>query len=335
MKLSDFDYQLPPELIARYPLEKRSASRLLCLDRKRGGQEHRVFSDLPDLLLPGDLLVCNDTRVIPARLFGKKPTGGRVEILIERILDTHRVLAHVRGGKSINKIHLGESILEVTGRAGELFELTSAEARPVSEVIEQLGEIPLPPYLHRTPDESDLSRYQTVFAEHRGSVAAPTAGLHFDEILLDAIQTKGVKIAHVTLHIGAGTFAPVRTDDIREHTMHSERIEVSPAVCDAIMATRKQGGRVIAVGTTALRSLESVSQSGEPRPFAGDTSIFIWPGYGFKCVDALITNFHLPRSTLLMLVSAFAGHKQILDAYAEAIAEKYRFYSYGDAMMIS
>lgn len=338
MKLTDFDYTLPPERIARYPTEQRSGSRLLCLDRRTGERTHRCFSDLPSLLAPNDLLVLNDTRVIPARLWGRKPTGGRLEILVERILDERRLLAHIRGGKSLRKkspIHLGNAVLEVGDRSGALFELVLREpARPVSDLIDELGSLPLPPYLQRLPDATDPVRYQTVFARQKGAVAAPTAGLHFDEALLQILRERGIRMTFVTLHIGAGTFAPVRTEDIREHAMHAERIEVASSVCEAIHATRQRGGRVIAVGTTTLRSLETVSVTGQPLPFSGDTSIFIYPGHVFRGADMLLTNFHLPRSTLLMLVSAFAGRENILSAYAEAIKEQYRFFSYGDAMLI-
>ncbi|HSW93583.1 MAG TPA: tRNA preQ1(34) S-adenosylmethionine ribosyltransferase-isomerase QueA [Gammaproteobacteria bacterium] len=339
MRLSDFNYDLPPELIARYPLEKRSASRLLCLNSETGVITHRQFTDLLDLLSPNDLLVCNNTKVIPARLFGMKKTGGRIEMLVERILDEHRVLAHIRASKSPkpgSEILFSEKVFfEVVGRQQDLFELRCKDPRPVMDVLEQLGEIPLPPYFHRKPEESDKVRYQTIYAEHKGSVAAPTAGLHFDQELFEKIKAKGVEIAYVTLHIGAGTFAPVRVDDITQHKMHAETIEVSEKMCEKIRATKARGGRVIAVGTTACRSLETASLSGAIQPFSGDTTIFIYPGFQFRCVDALVTNLHLPGSTLLMLVSALGGYENIMAAYREAVHRRYRFFSYGDAMFIA
>lgn len=338
MQLSDFDYDLPPELIARYPLDKRSASRLLCLDKQSGVITHRQFIDLPELISPNDLFVCNNTEVIPARLFGTKETGGRIEMLVERILDQHRVLAHIRASKSPKPqtvLSFADNIrFEVLGRVDDLFELRCLDERPVLHVLEAIGEIPLPHYFRRAPEESDKTRYQTIYAEHKGSVAAPTAGLHFDHELFQVLKKKGIGIAYVTLHIGAGTFAPVRVDDITQHKMHSEHVEVSASVCEQIKATRARGGRVIAVGTTAARSLETASLSGDLKPFSGDTDIFIYPGFTFKCVDALVTNLHLPGSTLLMLVSALGGYENIMHAYHEAISERYRFFSYGDAMLI-
>ena len=339
MQLSDFNYDLPDELIARYPLEKRSASRLLCLDILTGNIIHRQFSDLLELLAPNDLLVCNNTQVISARLFGTKETGGRVEMLVERILDEHRVLAHLRASKSPKTgsiiLFAGDVKFEMLRRHDDLFELRCLDSRSVLDVLEAIGEIPLPPYFHRAPEESDKERYQTIYAEHKGSVAAPTAGLHFDHELFQKIKAKGVQIAYVTLHIGAGTFAPVRIDDITQHKMHAEYIDVSAELCEQIRAVKARGGRVIAVGTTAARSLETASLCGEIQPYSGDTDIFIYPGFEFKCVDALITNLHLPGSTLLMLVSALAGYEHIMAAYREAVRERYRFFSYGDAMFIS
>lgn len=339
MRVTDFDYELPDELIARYPLPERSASRLLCLQRNTGVITHRKFSDLLELIEPNDLLVCNNTQVIAARLLGQKSSGGRVEMLVERVLDQHRVLAHVRASKSPKP---GSMVLfdqgvqfEMLGRQDDLFELRCLDARSVMEVIEQIGQIPIPPYFQRAADETDKTRYQTIYAQHKGSVAAPTAGLHFDDELFAKLQQKGVEIGYVTLHIGAGTFAPVRVDDITQHKMHAEAINVSAELCEKVRATKARGGRVIAVGTTAARCLETASQSGEIKPFTGETSIFIYPGCEFRCVDALITNLHLPGSTLLMLVSALAGHEAIMNAYKVAVAEKYRFFSYGDAMFIS
>ncbi len=337
MRLSDFSYELPPELIARYPLAERSASRLLHLNKDTGEIIHRQFSDIVELLQPNDLLVCNNTRVIPARLFGHKASGGKVEMLIERILDDVRVLAHVRASKSPKPgaiITFAEGVeFEMLGRQQDLFELRCVSG-PVLHVIEKIGEIPLPPYFHRSPEESDKTRYQTVFAQHKGSVAAPTAGLHFDESTMAALIAKGVSIVYVTLHIGAGTFAPVRIDDITQHHMHAEYLEVSQDVCDAVKQTKVCGGRVVAVGTTSVRSLECASASGELQPYRGDTSIFIYPGYQFKSIDALITNLHLPESTLLMLVSALGGYENVMRAYQQAVQERYRFFSYGDAMFV-
>lgn len=337
MHLNDFHFDLPAELIARYPLAKRSASRLLCLDKETEGFVHRSFYELIDLISPGDLLVFNDTKVIPARLFGKKKTGGNVEILVEKILDDHRVLAQVRASKSPRigeTIYFAEDIcLEVVGRQQQFYELSyPAPDRTILELIEAIGQIPLPPYMHRVPDEHDQERYQTVYAKLKGSVAAPTAGLHFDEALLGELKDKQVEMGYLTLHIGAGTFAPVRVDNILEHKMHAEYLEVSKALCEKIIATKKQGKRVIAVGTTSLRALETASQTGVLAPYQGETNIFIYPGYAFQCVDALITNLHLPCSSLLMLVSAFSGHSKVMRAYQEAVKHSYRFYSYGDAM---
>jgi S-adenosylmethionine:tRNA ribosyltransferase-isomerase len=338
MQLSEFHYNLPPELIARYPLEKRSASRLLCLDSKIGQISHRLFTDLLDLISSKDLLVFNNTRVIAARLMGQKESGGKIEMLVERVLDDHRVLAHVRASKSPKPksfLLFADNIrFEVLGRQDDLFELRCEDKRSVLEVIESIGQIPLPPYLHRTPEDSDKERYQTIYAQHKGSVAAPTAGLHFDDETMSRIREKGIDIGYVTLHVGAGTFAPVRVDDIKNHHMHAEYLVLTEELCEQVRKTKERGGRVIAIGTTSARSLETASQSGSIAPFNGDTTIFIYPGYEFKCVDALLTNLHLPASTLLMLVSALAGHENIMRAYEEAVAEKYRFFSYGDAMFI-
>lgn len=338
MNISDFDYSLPDEQIARYPTDVRSQSRLLALGRTSGCIGHHVFHELPSLLQPGDLLVCNDTRVIPARLFGHKATGGRIEIFVERVLDNHRVVAHVKGGRSLkpqSTVRVGDVDFEMMGRVDDLFELRCISDVPVSEVIDRLGDIPLPHYMSRAVEQSDHERYQTVFASAKGSVAAPTAGLHFDELILQKLRDKNIRIETVTLHIGAGTFAPVRTEDIRQHTMHSEYVHVPESVCQAVYEAKASGGRVIAVGTTAARSLETAAASGQLTPFSGDTTLFMYPGKQFHCIDALITNFHLPRSTLLMLVSAFAGRENVLRAYQTAIEQKYRFFSYGDAMFIA
>jgi S-adenosylmethionine:tRNA ribosyltransferase-isomerase len=338
MKLQDFEYELPSELIARYPLEKRSASRLLCLNSETGAIVHRQFADLIELISPNDLLVCNNTQVIAARLMGHKQSGGKIEMLVERVLDEHRVLAHIRASKSPKPqsllIFQNKITFEVIQRHDDLFELRCHDPRPVLDVIEDIGQIPLPPYFHRQPEESDKERYQTIYAAHKGSVAAPTAGLHFDHDLFKQLKAKNVAIAYVTLHIGAGTFAPVRVENITEHRMHAEYIVVSPEVCEQVKKTKACGGRIIAVGTTAARSLETASRSGQIQPFTGDTDIFIYPGFQFNCVDALITNLHLPGSTLLMLVSALGGYENIKYAYQAAVEERYRFFSYGDAMFV-
>ncbi len=338
MHLSDFHFHLPPELIARYPLEKRSASRLLQVG-PQGELKHRQFTDLLELLSDKDLLVFNNSKVIPARLKGQKETGGKVEILVERILDDKQILAHLRASKSPaldSYLHFGETLrFRVLGRQQNLFILQCDSEGPVLSWIERLGEIPLPPYLHRGAEETDKERYQTIYAKDKGSVAAPTAGLHFDQPLFDQIHAKGIQSAFLTLHVGAGTFLPVRTTNILEHHMHPEYVEIGEALCEKVKRTRDAGGRIIAIGTTTARSLETASQSGELRPYAGDTSLFIYPGYDFRCVDLLLTNFHLPESTLLMLVCALGGQENILRAYQEAVNEKYRFYSYGDAMLVA
>lgn len=339
MNLTDFHYELPEQRIAHYPLSSRSASRLLCLDSQRGVTEHRQFADLLSLLLPNDLLIFNNTRVIAARLLGHKETGGRVEVLVERILDEKRILAQLRVSKKPKAgsllVFSLEIAFEVHSRQGDLFELHCRDERPVLDVIETIGQIPIPPYFQRNPDENDKERYQTIYAEHKGSVAAPTAGLHFDDNLFKQLQNNNIELGYVTLHIGAGTFASVRVDDITKHRMHSEYINVSATICEQIKKTKAQGGRVIAVGTTTARSLETASRAGEIQPFLGDTNIFIYPGFQFHCVDVLITNFHLPCSTLLMLVSAFGGHANVMTAYREAVQKEYRFFSYGDAMWVS
>ena len=337
MKRSDFQFDLPDELIAQFPPENRGDSRLLCVNGASGEIADRHFSDLPDLLNADDLLVFNDTRVMKARLHGQKESGGKVEILIERMQDDHRALAHVRASKSPKpggRLVIGDTIIDVTGREESLFQL---ESRMVSfrELMEKYGHVPLPPYIAREDAAADAERYQTVYAEKEGAVAAPTAGLHFTPQMLERIADKGVEFARVTLHVGAGTFQPVRVDSLEDHVMHSEWLEVTPEVCEQVAATRKRGGRVVAVGTTSVRALESASASGVLKPFVGDTRLFITPGYRFRSVDALITNFHLPESTLLMLVSAFGGYENMMNAYRHAVAEKYRFFSYGDAMFIT
>jgi S-adenosylmethionine:tRNA ribosyltransferase-isomerase len=337
LKRSDFHFDLPPELIAQQPLARRSDSRLLHLDRASSALRDCCMRDLPTLLRAGDLLVFNNTKVLPARLFATKPTGGRVEILVERMLDETRCLAQVRASKtpkpgSVLLLEDG-SELEVQGRQDEFFVLRSQQ-KGLAAVMEKLGHMPLPPYIERPDDKNDLERYQTIYASKPGAVAAPTAGLHFDEELLQALDQHGVQRTQITLHVGAGTFQPVRVEDIEDHHMHAEYLEVPAEVCEAIAATRARGGRVIAVGTTSVRSLETAAAGGELQPFAGDSRIFIYPGYRFRVVDGMLTNFHLPESTLLMLVSAFAGLEAIRKAYAHAVAQRYRFFSYGDAMLL-
>ena len=339
MQLKDFYYDLPPELIASEPLAERTASRLLIMDAPDGALCDGHFTDVQNLLRPNDLLVFNNTRVIPARLHGQKLSGGKVEVMVERVLDEHRVLAHIRASKAPKpdtRLRLENAIdAQVTGRVGDLFAVTFLNVESALTLLEQYGHIPLPPYIEREDNAADRERYQTVFAQKPGAVAAPTAGLHFDAALLAALQAQGVETAAVTLHVGAGTFQPVRVQDLSQHIMHAEYVEVSPAVCAAVAACKARGGRVVAVGTTSVRSLESAAQSGCLQPFYGDTRLFITPGYGFQVVDAMITNFHLPESTLLMLISAFAGYENIINAYKHAINQRYRFFSYGDAMFLT
>ena len=336
MRRELFQFDLPDELIARQPAEQRRGSRLLYLDSSAADLRHQQFSDLLSHIEPGDLMVFNNTKVIAARLFGQKESGGKVEVLVERVLGSHSVLAHVRASKSPKP---GNQLLfeqdysaEMLGRVDDLFELRFSA--PVLDVLDQIGHMPLPPYIDRADTQQDKSRYQTVYAEQSGAVAAPTAGLHFDDQLLADIQAKGADIAFVTLHVGAGTFQPVRTDNILDHKMHSEWLQVSAGVCQQVADTKARGGRVIAVGTTSVRCLETAASSGSIAPYEGDTDIFIFPGYRFKVVDGLLTNFHLSESTLLMLVSAFSGYQPIMQAYREAVAARYRFFSYGDAMFL-
>lgn len=345
MRVSDFSFNLPDELIARYPQPERTSSRLMTVDGNNGSVEHKAFSQVIDSLHSGDLLVFNNTRVIPARVFGvKAETGGKLEVLVERIVDQHTVLAHVRASKSPkvgNKLLLENKVsATMVARHGPLFEITFHTEQPVLEVLEEIGHMPLPPYIDRPDENSDRERYQTVYNEKPGAVAAPTAGLHFDEALLEKIAAKGINFAFVTLHVGAGTFQPVRVDDIKDHIMHSEYVEVTPDVIEQVKATKAAGKRVVAVGTTSVRSLESAAKHAhdngqELKEFYGDTDIFITPGYKFELVDALVTNFHLSESTLLMLVSAFSGYEHIMSAYQQAIEQKYRFFSYGDAMFLT
>jgi S-adenosylmethionine:tRNA ribosyltransferase-isomerase len=336
MLRSEFAYELPPELIARYPPARRGDSRLLHLDGASGAIADRVFAKLPDLLRSGDLLVFNDTRVVPARLYGHKQSGGRIELLLERLAGGRRVRAQLRSSKPARPgtvIELpGACRATVVGRDGDFWEL-DFDADPVA-VFERHGEMPLPPYLGRASEAIDRERYQTVYARVPGAVAAPTAGLHFDDSLLERCAAAGVATARLTLHVGAGTFQPLRCDDVDSHTMHAERAHVSAALCDQVTAARTRGGRVVAVGTTTVRALESAAAGGELAEFDGETRIFIRPGHRFRAVDALVTNFHLPESTLLMLVCAFAGRAHVLAAYRHAVAQRYRFFSYGDAMLV-
>ena len=338
MQVTDFDFDLPDEQIARFPAEQRTASRMLCLEGNTGAIEHRHFVDIESMLQPGDLLVLNNTRVIPARMYGRKETGGKIELLVERVVEDDLVLCQIRSSKSPkpgSAIYLADDKVKATieGRQDFLFIVRFESS--VLPVLQEHGHMPLPPYIDREDGQSDRLRYQTVFAEKEGAVAAPTAGLHFDEGLLQRLEDKGVNKVFVTLHVGSGTYQPVRVDNIKDHVMHAEYIEVPEETCQAVRETRANGGRVIAVGTTSVRSLESASASGELLPFQGDSKIFIYPGYQFRSVDAMITNFHLPQSTLLMLVSAFAGREEVLQAYNEAVEQKYRFFSYGDAMLLN
>ena len=338
MNLEQFDYHLPEGLIAQDPLLERTASRLLQFKTHATSFNDLKFIDLLQLLQPEDLLVLNDTQVIPARMFGYKASGGKVEFLLERIVDSHTVWAQLKASKSPKpgaEIIFAENVIAIVqGRQNDFFVLEFKQEADVARLLETHGQIPLPPYIQRPPGKNDDDRYQTVYAKHKGAVAAPTAGLHFDKQILAALQQKGVQSASITLHVGAGTFQPVREDNIREHKIHAEKVIVSEQVCEQIKACKKRGGRVVAVGTTVARALESAAQGGKLGPYEMDTSLFIFPGYKFNVIDVLITNFHLPKSTLLMLVSAFAGYETVMSAYQHAVTEKYRFYSYGDAMFI-
>jgi|TARA_B110000014_G_scaffold81570_1_gene55952 S-adenosylmethionine:tRNA ribosyltransferase-isomerase len=344
MRVSDFSFDLPQDLIARFPKEDRTASRLMLLNGKSGEIKDKGFKDIIDELNKGDLLIFNNTRVIPARLFGQKSSGGKVEVLVERLIDQHGVLAHIRASKSpkVGAELLLEGKVKATmvARHGALFELKFSGKTSVLDILNDIGHMPLPPYIDRPDEDSDRERYQTVYNEKPGAVAAPTAGLHFDEDILAKIQSKGIELAFVTLHVGAGTFQPVKVDEISDHVMHSEYVEVPQEVADKIQQTKSNGGRVIAVGTTSVRSIESAAQKAKSTnqplgEFYGDTDIFITPGYEFLVIDGLLTNFHLSESTLLMLVSAFSGYEHIMSAYQHAIEEKYRFFSYGDAMFLT
>jgi S-adenosylmethionine:tRNA ribosyltransferase-isomerase len=329
MKTSEFDYALPEDLIAQHPARERTASRLLHLDARSGALQDLQFIDLPALLGPGDLLVLNDTRVVKARLFGRRQTGGKIEVFVERILSHYEALALMRSGHRphpADRLTIADTVeVEVLAREAELYRVRFAE--PVAAVLERFGNVPLPPYIRHAPDASDLERYQTVFADKPGAVAAPTAGLHFDRAMLEQLEAKDTSIARVTLHVGAGTFQPIRSEDVESHRMHSERYEVPQGTIDAI----RKAERVVAVGTTVLRALETWAKTGA---VAGETDLFVYPGFSFRVVDRLLTNFHLPKSSLLMLVAAFGGRENIRNAYAHAIAERYRFFSYGDAMLI-
>ncbi len=341
MRVADFSFDLPDELIARFPKQDRTSSRLLTLDGATGNVEHKVFSDLLALVNENDLLVFNNTKVIPARMFGQKASGGKVEVLVERVLDEHRVLAHIRASKSPkpgNELILeGKAKATMVARHDTLFELEFEHSQNVLDILNDVGHMPLPPYIDRPDNAADRERYQTVYGEKPGAVAAPTAGLHFDKTLMAALKDKGVQMAFVTLHVGAGTFQPVRATTVDEHVMHSEYIEVPDEVVAAVAQTKAKGGRVIAIGTTSVRSLESAAKvhGGTLSSYFGDTDIFIYPGYQFNVVDAMVTNFHLPESTLIMLVSAFAGQDNIMSAYHTAIEQQYRFFSYGDAMFLT
>lgn len=344
MRVADFAFDLPDSLIARYPQTERSGCRLLSLNGPSGELTHGRFTDVLDKLNRGDLLVFNNTRVIPARVFGRKASGGKIEVLVERMLDDKRVLAHVRASKAPKPgaaLLLGEDEsvkATMVARHDALFEIVFEDDRAVLDILNAVGHMPLPPYIDRPDEASDRELYQTVYSERPGAVAAPTAGLHFDEPLLAALREKGVEMAFVTLHVGAGTFQPVRVDTIEEHIMHAEYAEVPQEVVDAVLACKARGNKVVAVGTTSVRSLESAAQASEQAliaPFFDDTKIFIYPGYRYQVIDALITNFHLPESTLIMLVSAFAGYRHTMHAYQQAVAEAYRFFSYGDAMYIT
>lgn len=334
MRLDEFDYLLPEELIAQYPAAQRTGSRLLIMegDRLHDG----LFPDLLNYLQPNDCLIFNNTRVMPARLYGLKPTGGKVEILVERLLTQDRVLCHLRSSKSPKPgalIYFGEAQAEVLGRQEEFYILRLLNGSWL-DLMNAQGELPLPPYMCRSAQSSDIERYQTVYNRHLGAVAAPTAGLHFDQALLDKISALGISFGFVTLHVGAGTFLPIRADNIADHKMHSEWAQVPQSVVDLVRETRERGGRVFAVGTTSVRSLETAARSGQLEAFSGDTNIFIYPGVEFRVVDGMITNFHLPKSTLIMLVSAFMGKENIFKAYEHAVDQKYRFFSYGDAMLL-
>lgn len=336
MNKSDFFYELPSELIAQHPTKNRTGSRLLVLDKGTGKHQDNNFTDLIDHLNAGDLLVFNNTKVIPARLLGKKSTGAKVEVFVERLLDDQSAIVMLKTNKAVKlglNVLFGDDQIQITARKGMFFLVETQGS--LSEIMNQVGHMPLPPYIQRDDAATDQERYQTVYAKEKGAVAAPTAGLHFDEDLLKQIKTKGINSTYVTLHVGAGTFQPVKTDSIHDHIMHKEWLQVSSDVCELVKQTKRNGNKVVAVGTTAVRCLETAAASGEIKEFTGDTNIFIYPGYEFKVVDSLLTNFHLPESTLIMLVSTLSNRKSIMNAYKHAVEEKYRFFSYGDAMLIN
>ena len=340
-KLEDFAYELPEKLIAHYPTKQRTDSRLFCLNKTTGAIQHKKIKDILNFINPGDLLVLNNTQVIPARLFAKKTTGGKVEILIEKIVDKKRITAQLKSSKSLKLgtiliLETGAS-LEITARAENIFELVFLIEPNTSilELLNKIGHIPLPPYIQRADELFDWERYQTVFASSPGAIAAPTAGLHFDEDLLTQLKARGVNIAYITLHVGSGTFQPIRSERLEDHRMHNEHVSVPATACEQISLTKQNNKRVIAVGTTVVRSLETAILNSQIKPFVGSTDLFIYPGFNFRCIDAIITNFHLPHSTLLMLVCAFAGYEHVMQSYYEAIKQNYRFFSYGDAMWIS
>ncbi|MCI0655270.1 MAG: tRNA preQ1(34) S-adenosylmethionine ribosyltransferase-isomerase QueA, partial [Methylococcaceae bacterium] len=339
MRKSDFNYHLPHHLIAQNPLAERTASRMLTLNGASGEIRDRRFIDLIDLLDTGDLLVFNNTRVIPARLFGKKPSGGKVEILVERILDNKRILAHLRSNKAMRSGALIElrdgGAFVLLERRGDLWLLELKGGESIEELLDSVGHIPLPPYIQRSDQEQDRQRYQTVYAERPGAIAAPTAGLHFDEKMIQQLRSKGVETAYLTLHVGSGTFTPLRVENLEDHRMHPEVCEIDASVVTAVHETKARGGKIVAVGSTSIRALETASRGGELEVFSGETDLFITPGFRFSCVDKLITNFHLPESTLLTLVCAFAGYQAVMAAYRHAVREEYRFFSYGDAMFLS
>jgi len=338
MRTLDFDFFLPERLIAQFPSKNRADSRLLRVPNNTDAPIDDQFANIINLIGPQDVIIFNDTRVIKARLFGQKATGGHVEVMVERVLSDHEALVHVRASRSPKagtKIMLANAFeVEVTGRAADLFQVKFLSSEPVLALLDRYGQLPLPPYIAHQADSLDEDRYQTVYAQHAGAVAAPTAGLHFDEAMLARIQAKGTTLAFITLHVGAGTFQPVKVDRIQDHKMHSERYTIPANTVEAIQLAQQNGGQVIAVGTTALRALESAGRDGTLQACSGETDIFITPGFDFKVVDRLLTNFHLPKSTLMMLVSAFAGYERIMQAYAHAVQQEYRFFSYGDAMWL-
>ncbi len=339
MQRTDFTFDLPDNLIAQHPPTSRTSSKLLFIDPDTNKFKDLSFLEFPQLLNPKDLLVFNNTRVIPARIFGHKASGGKIEILLERILNKNQILAQIRASKTPKPntdLYLDSDIkVTVLQQLDNFFKLEFHDTRSVYEILPEIGHIPLPPYIKRTDTSIDKERYQTIYASKLGAVAAPTAGLHFDTAMIKQIQNMGIETTFITLHVGAGTFSPIRVNDISQHTMHAEYLQVSQQVCEQIQATRARGGRVIAVGTTSVRALETATDNGIIKPYQGETRLFITPGYKFQSVDALLTNFHLPESTLLMLVSAFAGQKQVLAAYRHAVAQQYRFFSYGDAMFMN